>query len=323
MGTVSPCVYSLRRKGQVVRLTDTPGFDGSKRPDIDILTDLAFYLTSVYNTTPRISLSEIIYLHPIHEPRLQGTAKKNLNMFRLRCGDENLHSVVLATTMWHKGIEADGSRRVEQLKSTPDFSGNMIDNGSVVYKHDNTNTAESALKIIDHIVKKRKKVTVSIQKQMADEHKNIDQTSAGQLQREDVIKEKEKAARRLQQKQEELEECLRQKENVSVYDLLQEQGQYTRQSKQKEEDIEVLKMSVSQLQKEKEAQMVREEEELQRFMAQQDAKLDEMNKELETLQASRGHDMILVQEKKPSEYGGVTQGDRGDCAASDEQDLQD
>lgn len=111
LGTVSPHVYSLRRKDQIVRLNDTPGFDDSKRPDIDILTDLAFYLTRAYQTNPKLLLSGAIYLHPINEPRLQGTAKKNLTMFKLLCGDESLHSVLLATTMWCQEIEADGMKR--------------------------------------------------------------------------------------------------------------------------------------------------------------------------------------------------------------------
>ncbi|KAL9125115.1 MAG: hypothetical protein Q9217_005635 [Psora testacea] len=228
-------------------------------------------------------------------------------MFKLLCGDENLHSVVLATTMWHKDIETDASRRIKQLKSTPDFWGKMIDKGSTVFKHDNTR--ESALEIIDYIIQKREKVTLSIQKQMVDEHMTIDQTSAGQLQREDIIKEKEKAEWRLRQRQEELEECLLRKENDKAQELLEEQEKYTKQLKQKEEDIEALKMSVAQLQKEKEAQMVREEEELEKFMAQEAAKIEEMNRELESLQTTREHDMALVQEKQPPEYGGLIQVD--------------
>lgn len=187
-----------------MRLIDTPGFDNSKRPDIDILTDLAFYLTSAYKSNPKILLSGIIYLHPIHEPRLPGTARKNLNMFKLLCGDESLSSVVLATTMWHKGIEVEAAKRVKQLETTPHFWGTMIDHGSTIFRHDNT--PESALKIIDHITEKRERIVLSIQRQMVDENKDIDQTSAGKLQREEIIKEKEKAARRLREKKEQLVE---------------------------------------------------------------------------------------------------------------------
>lgn len=290
-----------------MRLIDTPGFDDSKRSDIDILTDLAFWLIMAYNTNPKILLSGIIYLHPIHEPRLQGTARKNLNMFKLLCGDENLHSVVLATTMRHKDIEIDASRRIEQLKSTPDFWGKMIDEGSKVFQHDNTR--ESAFMIIDYIIQKRERVTLSIQKQMVDEHMTIDQSSAGKLQREDIIKEKEKAGWRLRQRQEELEECLLQKENYKAQELLEEQEKYTKQLKQREEDIEALKMSVAQLQKEKEAQMVREEEKLREFMTEQAAKIEEMSREFESLQTTREHDMALVQEKQLPNNEGLIQGD--------------
>lgn len=299
--TVSPSVYSLRRKGQNVRLIDTPGFDDGKRPDIEVLTDLAYHLASAYKTTPKILLSGVIYLHPIHEPRLAGTARKNLAMFKLLCGDDSLHSVVLATTMWQKGIEAEATKRVEQLKSTPEFWGRMIENGSEVFKHDNT--SESALRIVDHIIDKRQHVVLAIQKQMVDDELTIDQTGAGQLKREEIIKEKEKAARRLQENQEELEASLRKKEEQNVQQLQEEQQKYESEIKQKDEDIRALQLSVAELQKQKEAQMVREEEELQRFMEQEDAKIAAMSRELAELQATQESDGALVQEKKAQGYG--------------------
>jgi hypothetical protein len=193
-----PHVYSLRRKDQIMRLIDIPGFDDSKRPDIDILTELAFYLTGAYQANPKLLLSGAIYLQPINEPRLQGTVK-NLTMFKLLCGDESLHSVVLATTMWRQEIEANGMKRQTQLETIPEFWGNTIEHGSTVFRHDNT--PESALRIIDHIVEKRVNIVLSIQRQTFDLGKNIDQTSAGQVQRAEIIREKDKAERRLQKKQ--------------------------------------------------------------------------------------------------------------------------
>ncbi|KAL8987464.1 MAG: hypothetical protein Q9177_003323 [Variospora cf. flavescens] len=281
VGTISPSVYSLRRKGQIVRLIDTPGFDDSKRSDIDVLTDLAFHLASAYQTNPKILLSGIIYLHPIDQPKLAGTARKNLAMFKLLCGDESLQSVVLATTMWRDEIQADATQRVTQLESTPEYWGRMIEHGSSVFRHDNT--PGSALRIIDHIIARRERIVLSIQKQMVDEHRTIDQTSAGQLERHEIIKEKDRAARRLEENREELEASLRAKEQQNVHQLSEEQQKYEREIQQKDHDIEALRMSVAELQKQKEAQMVREEEELQAFYAQQDAKYAEMARELAAL----------------------------------------
>ncbi|KAL8647109.1 MAG: hypothetical protein Q9210_005749 [Variospora velana] len=310
--TISPSVYSLRRKGQVVRLIDTPGFDDSKRSDIDVLTDLAFHLASAYQTNPKILLSGIIYLHPIDQPRLAGTARKNLAMFKLLCGDEILQSVVLATTMWRDEIEADAAQRVTQLESTPEYWGRMIEHGSSVFRHDNT--PDSALRILDHIIARRERIVLSIQKQMVDEHRTIDQTSAGQLKRHEIIKEKERAARRLQENSEELEASLRAKEQQNVQQLSEEQEKYEREIQQKDHDIEALRMSVAELQKQKEAQMVREEEELQAFYAQQDAKYAEMSRELaallqqETPPASSDNNGALlaaVQEKQGGQREGA------------------
>ncbi|KAL9018199.1 MAG: hypothetical protein Q9185_004472 [Variospora sp. 1 TL-2023] len=302
-GTISPSVYSLRRRGQVVRLIDTPGFDDSKRSDIDVLTDLAFHLASAYQTNPKILLSGIIYLHPIDQPKLAGTARKNLAMFKLLCGDESLQSVVLATTMWRDEIQADAAQRVAQLESTPEYWGRMIEHGSSVFRHDNT--PESALRIIDHIIARRERIVLSIQKQMVDEHRTIDQTSAGQLERHEIIKEKERAARRLEENREELEASLRAKEQQNVHQLSEEQQKYEREIQQKDHDIEALRMSVAELQKQKEAQMVREEEKLQTFYAQQDAKYAEMSRELAALlqqdtQVSSDNkgSLLTVQEKQ-------------------------
>ncbi|KAL8968749.1 MAG: hypothetical protein Q9197_004713 [Variospora fuerteventurae] len=302
-GTISPSVYSLRRRGQVVRLIDTPGFDDSKRSDIDVLTDLAFHLASAYQTNPKILLSGIIYLHPIDQPKLAGTARKNLAMFKLLYGDESLQSVVLATTMWRDEIQADAAQRVTQLESTPEYWGRMIEHGSSVFRHDNT--PESALRIIDHIIGRRERIVLSIQKQMIDEHRTIDQTSAGQLERHEIIKEKKRAARRLEENREELEASLRAKEQQNVHQLSEEQQKYEREIQQKDHDIEALRMSVAELQKQKEAQMVREEEELQTFYAQQDAKYAEMSRELAALlqqdtQASSDNkgSLLTVQEKQ-------------------------
>jgi hypothetical protein len=65
----------------------------------------------------------IIYLHRISDVRMQASAKKNLFMFKKLCGDDALKNVILATTMWDRMTEADGTARELELTSTPDFWG--------------------------------------------------------------------------------------------------------------------------------------------------------------------------------------------------------
>lgn len=269
----------------MVHLIDTPGFDDSKRPDIDILTDLAYYLTSAYRTEPKLLLSGVIYLHPIQEPRFQGTARKNLNMFKLLCGESNMRCVVLATTMWREGIEEEATKRVHQLETTKGFWGDMISNGSTVFHHDNT--AESALKIVDHIIEKRDRVVLSIQSEMVDQDRKIYETSAGQLEHADVTKEREKAERRARDKREQREIKLEKQEAQEAQELLEQLERYEKRVGQKQKEIEKLDMSVRELHKAKEQLEEEEEEKLTRYIAKQDAKMQELSHNLRRLEAER------------------------------------
>jgi predicted GTPase len=51
-------MYSLQRGGRMVRLIDTPGFDDSTRDDLDILTEIAYWLSQAYK---RIQLGSYTY----------------------------------------------------------------------------------------------------------------------------------------------------------------------------------------------------------------------------------------------------------------------
>jgi hypothetical protein len=77
-------------------LVDTPGFDDSRTSDSEILRALAAWLTETYSAN--IRLTGILYLHRILDIRLGGSAMRNLRMFRKLVGEQNLASVVLATT---------------------------------------------------------------------------------------------------------------------------------------------------------------------------------------------------------------------------------
>lgn len=164
-GTAEVIIYSLHRKGRVVRLFNTPGFNNSRKDDVDILSKIAFWLASAYTT--RLLLSRIIYLHLINVPKIGKAAMNNLAMFKLLCCQESLGSVVLAMTMWDKGSGQEKERRERELKETESFWGSMIKHGSTVFRHPNTQA--SAFEIIDHIIELRQTVVLDIQKQLVDE----------------------------------------------------------------------------------------------------------------------------------------------------------
>jgi hypothetical protein len=85
-----------------------------------------------------IHLSGIIYLHRISDLRMQGSVKKNLLIFKKLCGDDVLKNVILATIMWDRVSKHDGVAREREHKSTSEFWGWMLSQGSKVHRHTGT-----------------------------------------------------------------------------------------------------------------------------------------------------------------------------------------
>lgn len=173
---MTPYLYKFASQSNV-HLIDTPGFDDTSRDDTDVLRDIASWLTLVYQR--RIDLRGVIYLHRITDTRMQGSALKNLFMFKKLCGPEGLKNVILATTMWENVDTEDGSRREADLRDTPEFWKTMIENhGSRMVRHQNS--TDSAVRIIESLLESTELITYAIQNEMVNQGKDLDQTSAGQ-----------------------------------------------------------------------------------------------------------------------------------------------
>lgn len=61
-------------------------------------------------------LSGIVYLHRINQPRMQGSAKTNMPVFKKLCGDNALGNAILATTMWDVTEVQLAEEREKQLQ---------------------------------------------------------------------------------------------------------------------------------------------------------------------------------------------------------------
>lgn len=128
-GTQDVETYSFIYEGPPQRrifLVDTPGFDDDRRTDSEILRILTAWLAAASETS-KIQLSGIIYLHRINQPRLQGSAKKNIRQFEKLCGEQALQKVILATTMWDVEDNESAVQREKQLLETREFWGYMIE----------------------------------------------------------------------------------------------------------------------------------------------------------------------------------------------------
>ncbi|KAH8807170.1 P-loop containing nucleoside triphosphate hydrolase protein [Xylogone sp. PMI_703] len=116
--------------GRKVHLIDTPGFDDTDVKDSDILLRIANYLSGSDQKEP-IRLSGILYLHRITDPRVTGSALKNLRMFKKLVGDKNMCNVILLTTMWSKiETEEEGKNHLNELVGTGKFWGALVASGA-------------------------------------------------------------------------------------------------------------------------------------------------------------------------------------------------
>jgi hypothetical protein len=178
IGTTHVAVHTTIVSNQVVHLIDTPGFDDSGRSDGETLQELAYWLAAAYER--EIRLSGIVYLHRITDIRLQGSAWRALRALKSICGDNNLHDVVIATTMWDKiapdhvagAFARHGELRKKINKEMGCHGGSIVALPSI--KND-------AIAIVEQIVRKGSRMTLAFQKQLVDEHKPIRETEAGKI----------------------------------------------------------------------------------------------------------------------------------------------
>jgi hypothetical protein len=272
IGTSEVEVFTFKHDSLNIHLIDTPGFDDNRNrndeeriSDTDVLQTIAFWLN--WACGANVKLSGIVYLHPINKNRMTGTATKNLAMFKELCGKESLSSVVLATTMWSKVSEQDGIRREEELKRTPEFWGDMIDHGSVVFRHDDT--PDSVLNIVNHFLDRGQIATLQLQRQMVDEGMSLDQTAAGQVLQRELLQQKQKFKGKLDAMREEMQAA------IAAGD--ERQKQYVK------EQIKRYQRDLDECEKEHEAQKVK----MQELVERERAKNKKLTKELESARQSR------------------------------------
>lgn len=119
-------------------------------------------------------LSGIIYLHRVTDIRMEGPSLKNLRMMKKLCGENSLANVVLATTMWERVTEEEGTRREEELKQK--FWKEMIAAGSTV-RRILTGRADDARALVKSMLTNRPTST-QLQEELRD-GKTLIQTEAG------------------------------------------------------------------------------------------------------------------------------------------------
>jgi len=255
-----------------VHLIDTPGFDDTDRKDTDVLRDVAGWLGVSYKNN--IRLSGMIYLHRIIDVRMQGTAKRNLFMFQKLCGSECFPHIVLATTMWSLVPPELGEQRERELIETDDFWGYMYDKGSQVLRHVNQNDRSSALAILDAVIRRRKKVTLQIQREMHN-GKGLDETGAGQQLNSDILKERAKHRQEMKALEENMKDAIRERDQAAAAQIAELQAETAAKIRAGAESQKRLQIDLEKLQREREAEYKKLQDELK----DQDAKFRAQNEE--------------------------------------------
>ena len=250
-----------------VHLIDTPGFDDTNLSDVQVLQNIAHWLSTSFKSGVR--LNGIIFMHRISDPRLAGSAKRNLLMFKKLCGEKVYQSVVLATTMWGKVTPEEGDRREKELINEPTYWGSMYKLGSKVFRYHNTR--ESALDLVSYIISLHRSVTLDIQDEIVNKHREIDETSAAHQLNAEIIKERKKHQAALQDMQEQMAEAIAERDEVLQQEFKEEiDALQAKISKGDEEQLK-LRQTLEEVDKRKEAefkafkeQMRRERQEEQR-----------------------------------------------------------
>ncbi len=124
--------FKFEYEGREFSIVDTPGFNDTYRSDNDVLKELADWLLGSYQEG--VNISGIIYLHRISDTKMEGSALRNLRMFRMLCGEDFMKNVILGTTFWDVVDEKQGAAREEELLQTDGFFKDMKEKGCDVVR---------------------------------------------------------------------------------------------------------------------------------------------------------------------------------------------
>ena len=236
--------YTCHIDQHTIYFVDTPGFDDTSRSDTEVLRELANWFTKSY--ADNVRLNGILYFHRISDNKMQGSAKKNLMMFKKLCGEDALKKVLLVTTMWDRVSMEEGIKREDQLKQTPEYWGWMMSKGSKTARHDNS--LSKAVDILRTLLPEiQDKVTLEIQQEMVEGKKTLDQTGAGKELNSEFAKQKETIMKELKDTREQLQEAIANRDREVQQTMLEIQREYESKLTRLEKDQQELKITMERL----------------------------------------------------------------------------
>ncbi|RDW72915.1 hypothetical protein BP6252_06822 [Coleophoma cylindrospora] len=190
----------IHNSSTTITVIDTPGFDDTVRPNIDILNSIVSYLQS------HRPVMGIIYMHRITDKRMTGTTLMNLQILQALAGVQFLKNVVCVTSMWNTIPSSvpreEIERREAQLIASTEFWGSMIDAGARPERF--LGERASALRIVDLLCERTAQQVpqLGILTELA-EGCSLEDTSAGKILTAELRRKEEKRLRELREEEEE------------------------------------------------------------------------------------------------------------------------
>jgi hypothetical protein len=229
-----------------------------------------------------VKLNGVLYLHSMTDARVTGTNKRNLLMFKKLCGDDFYPRVFLIGTKWDKVKEAEGRAREDELVRNSEFWGTMVEHGARVVRHwGNRNSATAILlDLIDRDPKVNAPTVLQVQKEMVDENRTLDETSAGQQFEAELIRQREKHAKEMKQMQEDIKSYLAMNEQKLAEETQKEKLELEARIEQSNLDQAMLRMSLQDMQKQ-------QEDEIERLKAQVEEERAAYQAKIERLEAAQ------------------------------------
>ncbi|KAF2690595.1 hypothetical protein K458DRAFT_382157 [Lentithecium fluviatile CBS 122367] len=213
----------IRSDGQQVYLLDTPGFDDTEADNICVLQKIAMLLNTIYDSGC-IRLAGVLYLHRISDVRMAGSSVKSIRLIEKICGESNFGAVSIVTTMWEL-VEPDvAGNREQSLISTPHFFGRLAEGGATIIRH--LNTFDSAVNIVEHILRKQQSAILDIQREMIVERKSLENTAAGQYLGGEFEQMRARYEQELEQLQEALEDAMQDNDDDLVTIISEQRREY-------------------------------------------------------------------------------------------------
>lgn len=172
-----------------------PGFGDMSRSKTQVFSDIAAWLGDSYKNG--IRLSGILYFHRISDVRVSRSEAVYLNMFTQLCGDVAISKVILVTTMWDKTPLDGANRRLQILLEEQDLWGYLMVRRGASCPHNNTEA--SARTIVERLVKPNTTIVTTLQKELVDERRTLDRTSAGRVVEIETLKDEANWRKQLQE----------------------------------------------------------------------------------------------------------------------------